>query len=231
MEQGILTGVLAISLTLLNPSSAPTAQITSQTNVNEARVYTVENGDTLSKIAEEEYGSIDYWTTIWNDNDFIKDPNTIEEGWRLRIKNTRPTEPEELKSELKEKANISIIPSTVVELNQAQPQNTNPVQTFVPQATTAQAQSYNGGPLNEAQINYLGNCESGMRANTNTGNGFYGAFQFTIGTWNAMETGYARADLAPLDVQIGAVQKLLSRSSIYTQFPGCARKMQANGIL
>jgi resuscitation-promoting factor RpfB len=87
------------------------------------------------------------------------------------------------------------------------------------------------GPLSLQQITYLGNCESGMTANRNSGNGYYGAFQFSIGTWNAMGTGYARADLAPLEVQISAVQKLLSRSSIYTQFPGCARKMSAAGLI
>jgi hypothetical protein len=90
---------------------------------------------------------------------------------------------------------------------------------------------YVTGPLSEAQIQFLGNCESGMTATRNSGNGFYGAFQFTISTWNAMGTGYARADLAPLDVQIAAVQKLLSKSSIFNQFPGCARKMQAAGLL
>ncbi len=87
------------------------------------------------------------------------------------------------------------------------------------------------GPLSTAQINFLGNCESGMTATRNSGNGFYGAFQFTIGTWNSMSTGYARADLAPLDVQIDAVQRLLSRSSIFSQFPGCARQMQAQGLI
>lgn len=91
--------------------------------------------------------------------------------------------------------------------------------------------SYAGGALSPAQINFLGNCESGMRANTNTGNGYYGAFQFSIPTWNAMGTGYSRADLAPLDVQIMAVQKLLSRSSIFSQFPGCANKMRQAGMI
>lgn len=90
---------------------------------------------------------------------------------------------------------------------------------------------YVSGPLSNAQMQFLGNCESGMNPTTNTGNGFYGAFQFTISTWNAMGTGYARADLAPLSVQISAVQKLLSSSSIFTQFPGCANKMRANGLI
>ncbi len=88
-----------------------------------------------------------------------------------------------------------------------------------------------GGPLNAAQIQYLGSCESGMTATRNSGNGYYGAFQFSAGTWNAMGTGYARADLAPLDVQIQAVQQLLSRSSIFGQFPGCANRMVSAGLL
>lgn len=87
------------------------------------------------------------------------------------------------------------------------------------------------GPLSAAQIQFLGNCESGMTATRNSGNGYYGAFQFSAGTWTAMGTGYARADLAPLDVQIQAVQQLLSRSSIFSQFPGCANSMVAAGLL
>ena len=85
--------------------------------------------------------------------------------------------------------------------------------------------------LNDAQIQFLGNCESGMRPETNTGNGYYGAFQFSYGTWQSMGTGYERADLAPLEVQKDAVQRLLSRSSIFTQFPGCARKMRSLGLI
>lgn len=91
--------------------------------------------------------------------------------------------------------------------------------------------SYKGGPLSDAQINALGQCESGMNPATNTGNGFSGAFQFSAPTWNNMGTGYAYAHQAPLDVQKQAVQKLLSGSSIYSQFPSCARQMSASGIL
>jgi hypothetical protein len=70
----------------------------------------------------------------------------------------------------------------------------------------------------------LANCESGGNPATTTGNGFYGAFQFTISTWNSMGTGYARADLAPYSVQLGAAQKLQAQSG-WGQWPGCARKL------
>lgn len=91
---------------------------------------------------------------------------------------------------------------------------------------------YTGGPLSNAQINALGSCESGMDPAKNTGNGFYGAFQFTPSTWTSTTGGqYSYAHQAPLDYQKQAVQKLLSGSNIYNQFPGCAKKMKASGIL
>jgi len=93
---------------------------------------------------------------------------------------------------------------------------------------------YTGGPLSEAQINALGMCESGMTATRNSGNGFYGAFQFMPSTWAKVAPAPYNAMLpheAPLEAQKQAVQNLLSRSSIYTQFPGCAKKMQAQGII
>ena len=94
--------------------------------------------------------------------------------------------------------------------------------------------AYTGGPLSEAQITALGICESGMTANRNSGNGFYGAFQFTKSTWRSSAPApYNNGDPheAPLDAQKQAVQNILSRSSIFTQFPGCAKKMRASGIL
>ncbi len=93
---------------------------------------------------------------------------------------------------------------------------------------------YTGGPLSEEQIQALGMCESGMTATRNSGNGFYGAFQFMPSTWRKVAPAPYNGVLphqAPLDAQKQAVQTLLSRSSIHTQFPGCARKMVASGIL
>lgn len=91
--------------------------------------------------------------------------------------------------------------------------------------------NYTGGPLSEAQITALGMCESGMTATRNSGNGYYGAFQFSAATWRSYNKTYAYAHEAPLDVQKQAVQDLLSRSSIFSQFPGCAKQMRAKGII
>lgn len=94
--------------------------------------------------------------------------------------------------------------------------------------------NYTGGPLNEAQINALGQCESGMTATRNSGNGFYGAFQFMPSTWRSVAPAPYDSGLpheAPLGAQKQAVQNLLSGSNIFTQFPSCAKKMRAQGII
>jgi hypothetical protein len=70
-----------------------------------------------------------------------------------------------------------------------------------------------------------------MNPARNSGNGYYGAFQFSYGTWKSLNTGYERADLAPIEVQKAAVKQLLQRSSIHAQFPGCASKMRNAGLI
>ncbi len=123
-----------------------------------------------------------------------------------------------------DKKEIKISKPIAMNINQ-----TKAVEPIIPKPSVSIISS--NGPLNETQIQFLGNCESGMTASRNSGNGYFGAFQFSIGTWNSMGTGYARADLAPIEVQIDAVQRLVSRSSIFTQFPGCSRRMQAAGLI
>lgn len=114
------------------------------------------------------------------------------------------------------------------------------IQTVVTQQPVKQVETvgakfnYTGGPLSEAQITALGMCESGMTATRNSGNGFYGAFQFMPSTWSKVAPAPYNTMMpheAPLEAQKQAVQNLLSRSSIFTQFPGCAKKMRAQGII
>jgi len=68
----------------------------------------------------------------------------------------------------------------------------------------------------------LRTCESGGNYQINTGNGYYGAYQFSIPTWNSHKTGYARADLAPPAVQDATIIKNTNASAgLITQNPGC----------
>ncbi len=234
----LFAGILATSMltTALPATPNPTpgysfSQVITQESYSN---YIVQEGDYLSLIAAAYYGSEDYWTNIWNDNPEIENAAELEENWVIKIRNTKTALPEALKPELEERiagssavveaipVPVQAAPAVIVSANVTQA----PVITQQPVA-----QQTSPTVLNDAQINYLGSCEAGMDPAKNTGNGYYGAFQFSAGTWNSMGTGYARADLAPLDVQKAAVQRLLARSSIYTQFPGCARKMQSIGLI
>jgi resuscitation-promoting factor RpfB len=71
----------------------------------------------------------------------------------------------------------------------------------------------------------LRQCESGGNYQDNTGNGYYGAYQFSPGTWSSLGTGYARADLAPPAVQDQAIVRNTNRSGagLAGQNPGCYR--------
>jgi hypothetical protein len=81
----------------------------------------------------------------------------------------------------------------------------------------------NSGPTDE-QLRQLRMCESGGNYQANTGNGYYGAYQFLPSTWRSMGTGYDMPHTAPASVQDDAARRLIQRSG-WGQFPACARKM------
>lgn len=193
--------------------------------------HTVENGEYLSKIANDYYGSEDYWTNIWNDNPELQDATQLEPGMVLKIRTQKTLLPEVLKSELSAKTEIKevVVVQPLYTYNAEVGASVSPVPTAQPQAVPASTDTPK--VLTEVQINYLGNCEAGMNPARNSGNGYYGAFQFSEGTWNSMNTGYARADLAPLEVQKAAVQRLVARSNIFSQFPGCSKRMRSEGLI
>lgn len=226
MEKGIVAGALFLT-SILSPAPTP-APKTSHLPQIEMSVYRVKEGDSLQSIAKEKYGSEDYWTNIVDDNQMIKDPNVIEKDWQLKIENKKTDKPKEIVPLIAQKVDIQ--PAVVQEAN---PNTSITLVPSVMQAATPTPAQTSAAPnsLTDDQINFLGNCESGMTAGRNSGNGFYGAFQFSQSTWNSMGTGYERADLAPLDVQKDAVQRLVARSSVFGQFPGCSFRMRTAGLL
>jgi hypothetical protein len=69
----------------------------------------------------------------------------------------------------------------------------------------------------------LRQCESGGNYATDTGNGYFGAYQFSETTWLGVgETGYP--DEAPPPVQDQAAQRLQARSG-WGQWPACSRRL------
>lgn len=222
MQNEIVAGALFL-LTFISP--APISQETTSQVKQETTIYAIQNEDTLGVIAKKYYGSPDFWTNIWNDNSWIENPDVIEKNWKIELHKNKPEKPAGLKKELSEKLLEKKKLTLATTLSTQAQMPSLPTNEIKPSVTGST------GPLSDTQISFLGNCESGMTVSRNSGNGYYGAFQFSIGTWNSMNTGYERADLAPLEIQIDATQHLVSRSSIYTQFPGCAAKMRAAGLL
>ena len=50
------------------------------------RIYVVEKGDSLSKIAKKFYGEASSWRRIFEANrERIQDPDLIQPGWKLHI--------------------------------------------------------------------------------------------------------------------------------------------------
>ena len=66
-------------------------------------------------------------------------------------------------------------------------------------------------------------CEAGGSYTRNSGNGYYGAYQYSLSTW-ANYGGFARPDLAPPAVQ-DAKAKATFAARGWSPWPGCARKL------
>lgn len=69
----------------------------------------------------------------------------------------------------------------------------------------------------------LAQCESGGNPATNTGNGYYGMYQFTLGTWQSLG-GTGLPSEASADTQTALAQALQARSG-WGQWPACAASL------
>lgn len=75
----------------------------------------------------------------------------------------------------------------------------------------------------ESALLKLRQCESGNRYALNTGNGYYGAYQFALSTWKRLGYGGYPHEAAP-PMQDEAARKLQAKSG-WGQWPACARKL------
>jgi hypothetical protein len=71
----------------------------------------------------------------------------------------------------------------------------------------------------------LRKCESGGRYDLNTGNGYYGAYQFALGTWQRLGYGGYPHEAAP-SVQDEAAKRLQAKLG-WVPWSSCARRIGA----
>jgi len=83
-----ILGLLLVNIT--QPQIAPLATFNSpqasSSAVKQEIVWIVKENETLSGIASTYYGNSDYWTILASDNPWIKDPNTLNAGWKLKLR-------------------------------------------------------------------------------------------------------------------------------------------------
>ena len=78
-----------------------------------------------------------------------------------------------------------------------------------------------------ADLAALRSCESGGDYTADTGNGYYGAYQFSASTWQSLGYGGLASNAAP-SVQDQAALRLASTKG-WSQWPACARSLGLTG--
>jgi hypothetical protein len=95
-----------------------------------------------------------------------------------------------------------------------------------PTAAPAPAPAASGAyadPADPATWDRLAQCEAGGNWARNSGNGYYGGLQFSLGTWHGVG-GTGRPDQNSREVQIEMGRRLQARSG-WGQWPACTRKL------
>ncbi|MEO7429154.1 MAG: transglycosylase family protein [Acidimicrobiales bacterium] len=99
-----------------------------------------------------------------------------------------------------------------------------PTPTTAPPTTQAPAPSgVNGDPNDPATWDRMARCEAGGNWAANTGNGYYGGLQFSLGTWQHYGgSGYPHQASKATQIEIG---KRLQAAEGWAAWPSCSREL------
>jgi LysM repeat protein len=134
------------------------------------KVHVVEAGDSLSSIADAE--KLDSWRPLWDVNNDLENPDLIYAGQKLTVPDG-PTQERPL-------------PAGVVTQPVQQSYAAPKQQGYVAPKTVRQATAANYAAGASGVLAHIRAGESGGNYATNTGNGYYGAYQFDLGTWRGV---------------------------------------------
>lgn len=162
-------------------------------------VITVASGDSLSSIADANGTT---WMRLYDKNTAISDPDVIYPGESLTV----PASDEQLADR----------PLPTPAASVASVTTSAAIPTASVQSTVASAPVAASGSVWDR----IAACESGGNWAINTGNGFYGGLQFTLGSWQAVG-GSGLPSNASRDEQIMRAQMLQARQG-WGAWPVCS---------
>ncbi len=166
-------------------------------------MVTVAAGDSLTSIADANSTTTQ---RLFDANTDVANPNLIFPGKELRVpaaNETLPTRP---------------MPAPAAAVSAAV-QSAARASSSVSTSASASAAAVASGSVWDS----LAQCESGGNWAINTGNGFYGGLQFTLGTWQGLG-GTGLPSQASREEQIARAEALQARSG-WGQWPACSAKL------
>lgn len=174
---------------------------------NEPVIVLVQPGDHLSKIARAQNTT---YHRIYDANESVTDPDLIYPGQQLRI----PFAEEQL-TERVLPANVPVRPVVAAQVTtkrNAPQQSSTPAPAVVPESVS-----------DGSNWDRLAKCESGGNWSINTGNGYYGGLQFSLGTWRGVG-GSGLPSEASREEQIARAEMVLARQG-WKAWPACTLKL------
>lgn len=204
----------ALSAIVLSAGSH-VAHAATQPNTNSkdaSQTVTINPGDTLTAISEAHGSTVE---RVYSANTQVDNPDLIYPGDTLRI----PSAAEALTM----RALPAPAASAPVAAPVAAPAEAAPVAAPVA-APTRTYSAPAAAPVASGSVwDELAHCESGGNWAINTGNGFYGGLQFTIGSWAAMGGSGLPSD-ASRSEQIARAQSLQAVQG-WGAWPACSAKL------
>lgn len=196
MNKLLAMSVLSMStaLTVGTPAAFAADQPAAKTEVKaEAakapapKIHVVAAGESLSSIAEAE--KLQSWRPLWDVNTELTNPDLVYEGQKLTVPEGPTTERPLPAVVAAQPVAAAVAPAAV------------PVRTRVATRAAAPA-NYAGGAGGWAAA--VRQRESGGNYATNTGNGYYGAYQFDLGTWRSVGGSGLPSDASPAEQDMRA---------------------------
>ena len=187
------------------PTSDAASNPPASTSTPEPKMVEVKPGDYLAKIADENQTT---YPRLYNANTQIQDPNLIYPGQKLRI----PTADEQLTDRTAD------TPTAVPAAASVQTTTSNSATPKRPATQTTTIAVADGSVWDR-----IAQCESGGNWHINTGNGYYGGLQFTVGSWRGVGGSGLPSD-ASREEQIVRGQILQARQG-WGAWPACTAKL------